>query len=104
MARGPSRSGAPASALGAGQPRSVGEFLSVSSVPAIIDVDQHLSEARTAWGDHIDPAFRDDALSIEADALGWSWLTWRGQHLFAVEHQVPRHPEAIGAERLRREA
>jgi predicted TIM-barrel fold metal-dependent hydrolase len=70
----------------------------------ILDVDQHLSEARTAWRDHIDPAFRDDALSIDQDELGWYWLTWRGQQLFAVEHQVPRQPDAIGAERLRREA
>jgi predicted TIM-barrel fold metal-dependent hydrolase len=70
----------------------------------IIDVDQHLSEARTAWRDHIDPAFRDDALAIEEDDLGWSWLTWRGRGLYTVEHQEPHHPETIGAERLRREA
>ena len=70
----------------------------------IIDVDQHLSEARTAWGDHIDPAFRDDALAVEEDELGWWWLTWRGRRLFTVEQQEPHHPELIGAERLRREA
>jgi predicted TIM-barrel fold metal-dependent hydrolase len=76
----------------------------MSSVPKIIDVDQHLSESRTAWRDHIDPAFRDHALAIEEDALGWWWLTWRGQRLFTVEQQLPHHPELIGAERLRREA
>lgn len=76
----------------------------MSSVPTILDVDQHLSESRTAWRDHIDPAFREDALSIEEDKLGWPWLTWRGRGLYAVEHQEPHHPEAIGAERLRREA
>jgi predicted TIM-barrel fold metal-dependent hydrolase len=70
----------------------------------ILDVDQHLSESRTAWREYIDPAFRDDALSIEEDGLGWPWLTWRGRRLYAVEHQEPHHPEAIGAERLRREA
>jgi predicted TIM-barrel fold metal-dependent hydrolase len=76
----------------------------MSSVLEVIDVDQHLSEARTAWRDHIDPAFRDDALAIEQDDLGWWWLTWRGRQLFTVEHQEPHHPELIGAERLRREA
>jgi predicted TIM-barrel fold metal-dependent hydrolase len=70
----------------------------------ILDVDQHLSEDRNAWRDHIDPAFRDDALTIEEDELGWPWLTWRGRGLYAVEHQEPHHPEVIGAERLRREA
>ncbi|MEY2475221.1 MAG: hypothetical protein QOG87_536 [Actinomycetota bacterium] len=76
----------------------------MSSVPKVIDVDQHLTEARTAWLDHIDPAFRDDALGVEEDERGWPWLTWRGRGLYAVEHQEPHHPEAIGAERLRREA
>lgn len=70
----------------------------------IIDVDQHLSEARTAWRDHIDPAFRDDALVIEEDERGWPWLTWRGRGLYAVEHQEPHHPEIIGEERRRRDA
>ena len=44
--------------------------------PAIIDADQHIHEPRDAWRAHIDPAFRDDALSIEDDDLGYAWLTW----------------------------
>lgn len=70
----------------------------------ILDVDQHLSEDRTAWGDYIDPAHRDDALAIEEDERGWPWLTWRGQNLLPVEHQEPHHAADIGAAHLRREA
>ncbi|MCU1458259.1 MAG: hypothetical protein JWL73_2351, partial [Actinomycetia bacterium] len=34
-------------------------------MPGVIDSDQHLYESRTMWADHIDPARREDALSIE---------------------------------------
>ena len=70
----------------------------------ILDVDQHLFESRTAWRDHIDPVHRDDALAIEDDERGWPWLMWRGQRVYPVEHQVPRHPELVGQERLARRA
>ena len=41
-----------------------------------IDVDQHLFETRTTWSEYIDPAHRDDALSIADDEAGWPWLSW----------------------------
>jgi predicted TIM-barrel fold metal-dependent hydrolase len=68
-----------------------------------IDVDQHLFEGPSVWGDHIDPAFRDDALAITDDAHGWPFLTWRGQHLYPIEIQHPGNPEEIGQNRLRME-
>jgi predicted TIM-barrel fold metal-dependent hydrolase len=69
----------------------------------ILDVDQHLFEPRGAWRDHIDPTFHDDALAIEDDALGWPWLTWRGQQMYPVESQRPMHPEEVGEERVLRQ-
>ncbi len=75
-----------------------------TTAPTTIDVDQHLFEARTTWSDHIDPAWRDDALAIEDDARGWPWLTWRGQQLYPVESQTPGHPEVVGENRLRMKA
>jgi predicted TIM-barrel fold metal-dependent hydrolase len=70
----------------------------------ILDVDQHLFESRRAWRDHIDPAFRDDALTIEDDARGWPWLTWRGKRLCSVDPQVPMQPHLVGEDRVRRDA
>ncbi len=69
-----------------------------------IDVDQHLFESRTAWADHIDPAFRQDALSIEDDEQGWPWLTWRGEHLYPVDVQHPAKPEEVATNRRRMRA
>jgi predicted TIM-barrel fold metal-dependent hydrolase len=66
-----------------------------------IDVDQHLFEERTTWVDHIDPAFREDALAIADDEAGWPWLTWRGQRLYPVEVQHPARPQEIAANRRR---
>jgi hypothetical protein len=40
----------------------------------VVDCDQHLYESRTTWGDHMDPAARDDALAIVDDELGYPWL------------------------------
>jgi predicted TIM-barrel fold metal-dependent hydrolase len=71
---------------------------------AVIDSDQHLFETRTTWRDHIDPAARDDALAIEDDDLGYSWVTWRGRRLQPVDVQRPGQTSAIGDwhERIRR--
>ncbi|MBV8692225.1 MAG: amidohydrolase family protein, partial [Actinobacteria bacterium] len=66
-----------------------------------LDCDSHLSETRTTWSDHIDPKFRDDALTLEDDDLGWTWLTWRGKQLGLAEVQFPRQPESIGEGRKR---
>lgn len=70
----------------------------------MIDFDQHVFEPRTMWRDHIDPAHREDALAVEDDALGWSWLTWRGRQLYPAEPQQPRRPDLIGASRLHQAA
>jgi predicted TIM-barrel fold metal-dependent hydrolase len=68
---------------------------------AIIDCDQHLYEPRTMWRDHIDPRFREDALAIEDDELGYTWLTWRGRKLYLAEVQRPAQAKEIGELRLR---
>jgi predicted TIM-barrel fold metal-dependent hydrolase len=75
----------------------------IGGVTALLDCDSHLFETRTTWRDHIDPAFRDDALAIEDDDLGWPWLVWRGRRLYPIESQVPGRPQLIGEDRLRRE-
>ena len=62
-----------------------------------IDADQHIFEPRTMWRDHIDPAFRDKALAIEDDELGWAHLTWRGRRLAVAESQKPMRPKELGA-------
>ena len=68
---------------------------------AIIDCDQHLSEPRTMWRDYIDPAFRDDALALEDDSLGYTWLRWRGRPLYLAEVQRPARAKDIGELRMR---
>jgi predicted TIM-barrel fold metal-dependent hydrolase len=68
----------------------------------MIDVDQHLFETRTTWLDHIDPAFRADALSIDDDEAGWPWLTWRGRQLSPIEIPFPERSAEIGQDRLLR--
>ncbi|MGP0031939.1 MAG: amidohydrolase family protein [Acidimicrobiales bacterium] len=67
-----------------------------------IDVDQHLFEKRDTWVRHIDPAHRDDALSIVDDDAGWPWLTWRGRPLSPIEIPFPERSADIGEERLLR--
>ncbi len=68
---------------------------------AIIDSDQHLFESSTLWADHIDPSHRDEALAIEEDDLGYSWLTWRGRRLDMADVQLPGDTAAIGRRRQR---
>jgi predicted TIM-barrel fold metal-dependent hydrolase len=67
-----------------------------------IDVDQHLFESRRTWADHIDPAWRGDALGIDDDEAGWPWLTWRGRQLTPIEVPIPEQSANIGDDRLRR--
>ena len=67
----------------------------------IIDVDQHFFEPRTMWRDYIDPAFRDRALSIDDDELGYAWLTWQGRRLYLAEVQTPAKAKPIGEMRQR---
>jgi hypothetical protein len=62
----------------------------------VIDSDQHLVETRSLWRDHIDPDLRHDALAIEDDDLGYSWVTWHGRKLQPVDVQRPGETSAIG--------
>jgi len=66
-----------------------------------IDSDQHLYEPRTMWADHIDPAERDDALSLIDDDRGYTWLTWRGRRLDVVDVHQPGDPASCGRHRQR---
>src|SRR6266542_2588010 len=68
---------------------------------ALIDCDQHLYEPRTMWRDYIDPSFRDDALAIEDDELGYPWLMWRGKRLYFADVQHPAKAKEIGELRKR---
>jgi predicted TIM-barrel fold metal-dependent hydrolase len=70
-------------------------------VVAVIDSDQHLYESRTLWREHIDPARRDDALTIEDDEAGYPWLTWRGRRFDVADVQLPGDTVAIGRNRQR---
>jgi predicted TIM-barrel fold metal-dependent hydrolase len=67
----------------------------------IIDSDQHLYESRSTWRDHIDPAFRDDALHISDDDLGYPWLMFRDTRLMPVDVQIPGETSALGNRRER---
>jgi predicted TIM-barrel fold metal-dependent hydrolase len=67
----------------------------------VIDSDQHLYETRTTWRDHVDPAFREEALRIEDDDLGYPWLMWRDKRLLPVDVQVPGQTSELGERRER---
>ena len=69
---------------------------------AVIDCDQHLYETRTMWVDHIDPAWRDEALRIEDDDLGYAWVRWRGEPLDIADVQHPGQTAVLGEQRRRR--
>ena len=71
---------------------------------SIIDVDQHLYESRTHWADHIDPAWREDALAVVDDDLGHAWLTWQGRRVGPADVQIPGDTAAIGEMSRRRRA
>jgi predicted TIM-barrel fold metal-dependent hydrolase len=55
----------------------------------IIDSDQHLYETRTMWEDHIDPRHRADALRLEDDELGYTWLAWRDERIALADVHQP---------------
>jgi predicted TIM-barrel fold metal-dependent hydrolase len=67
----------------------------------IVDSDEHLSEPPTMWADHIDPAYRDQAIRMETDDLGYMWLNWAGQHLGLVDVQTPGDTAQLGDHRQR---
>jgi predicted TIM-barrel fold metal-dependent hydrolase len=68
----------------------------------IIDVDQHLYESRDLWRDHIDPAWRDEALAIVDDDLGHPWVTWGERRLQPADVQLPGDTQAMGRLNRRR--
>jgi hypothetical protein len=65
----------------------------------VIDSDQHLVEPRDLWSQHIDPEHRADAIRIEDDAVGNSWLRWRDVTLGLGLVQTPGDTGAIGVQR-----
>jgi len=71
---------------------------------AVIDSDQHLVEYRALWVDHIDPDCRGDALRIEDDATGNTFLRWRDATLGVADVQTPGETDAIGDRRRRTRA
>jgi hypothetical protein len=68
---------------------------------AIIDSDQHLFEPRSMWAEYIDPSMRDDALQLLDDDHGFTWLTWRGEHIELADVPRPGETDASGRHRQR---
>lgn len=64
---------------------------------SVIDSDQHLVEPRDLWQDHIDPACRGDAIRMEDDGVGNTWLRWRDVTLGLALVQTPGDTGSIGA-------
>ena len=69
----------------------------------VIDSDEHLYEPRGMWASHIDPAFREEALALEDDDLGYAWLTWRGRRLDLADVHQPGDTASNGRHRQRME-
>ncbi len=68
----------------------------------IIDSDQHLYEYRTMWADHIDPRFRDDAIALVDDDLGYTSVNWRGRQIGIADVQIPGDNVTLGRQHERR--
>src|SRR5215471_12812816 len=67
----------------------------------VVDSDQHLYEPRSMWLDHIDPSMRDDALRLEDDDRGFTWLTWRGERMELADAHRPGDTASNGRHRQR---
>lgn len=70
--------------------------MGVAVAARVIDSDQHLVEPRSMWRDHIDPAHRDDAVRMEDDAVGNTWLRWRDVTLGHAVVQTPGDTSRVG--------
>ncbi len=68
----------------------------------IIDSDQHLYESRGLWADYVDPSYRDEALTIVDDDLGYPWLRWRDRLLDVADVQAPGDTATLGRQRQRK--
>ena len=75
--------------------------MTTGGTATILDSDQHLYESRSLWADFVDPAKREDALTIVDDEQGYAWLTWRGRRLEVADVQLPGDPAAVGRTRRR---
>src|SRR3954468_24999 len=51
------------------------------------------------WADHIDPAWRADALELEDDERGYTWVTWRGQRIELADVHLPGNVKSNGDHR-----
>ena len=74
----------------------LGRIAAMTPDVRVIDSDQHLVESRDLWRENVDPADRDDALTIDDDDVGNAWLTWRGKRLAFADVQTPGETDAIG--------
>jgi predicted TIM-barrel fold metal-dependent hydrolase len=74
--------------------------MTAPAVP-VADADQHLYEPRSLWRDHVDPQWREDALHVADDDLGYPWLVWRGRRLQPVDVQRPGRTGELGERRER---
>jgi predicted TIM-barrel fold metal-dependent hydrolase len=70
----------------------------------LIDGDSHFYEYPSLWRDHLSSADAHLALSVEADELGYSHLSYAGRHLYFVVPTFPMDPSASGEVRARRAA
>lgn len=53
------------------------------------------------WAEHIDPAHRDDALELEDDDRGFTYVTWRGRQLELADVHLPGNVQSNGDHRRR---
>jgi predicted TIM-barrel fold metal-dependent hydrolase len=68
---------------------------------AIVDSDQHLVEYRGLWAEHADRGLGDDAIALVDDAVGNTWVEWRGTRLSIAEVQTPGETTEIGERHVR---
>jgi hypothetical protein len=71
------------------------------SMASVIDSDQHLFEYRGLWAEHVEPAFRDEAIRFSDDALGHVRVMWRDRVLGVADVSLPGETAAIGERRQR---
>ncbi|MGI8493369.1 MAG: amidohydrolase family protein [Acidimicrobiales bacterium] len=67
----------------------------------VVDSDQHLYEPRGLWANHADPGDRHEVLELVDDDLGYTWLSWRGEHLALADVHRPGDTASCGEHRRR---
>jgi predicted TIM-barrel fold metal-dependent hydrolase len=53
------------------------------------------------WSHHIEPSMRHEALALEDDGRGYTWLTWRGERLDLADAHHPGDTASNGRHRQR---